>query len=270
MSSSSPAAVRDRPRRRASASQLARATAVGGSVAVDEICDVTDERRWRESFFEPARPVDVLVNNAGVAESDRCARTTLDEWRRHLDASTRPALSSARAPSLPGMLDRDRGAHRHGGLDRRQGGRRATAAYTASKHAAVGLMRAVAGRGRGDRRDRERRLPDVRAHTDDRALDRPDRRANEAGITVEGPARPMAPSTLGRLGRAGGEGSLGSHVPHLERQAVEQRTGTRRRRRRDPAMSPFRASAGFTQRWQHFGLSMADGIAGGYPEQPDG
>ena len=45
-------------------------------------------------------------------------------------------------------------------------GARYTAAYTASKHAAVGLMRAVAAEVAGHRRDGERRLPEAFVRTD--------------------------------------------------------------------------------------------------------
>jgi len=34
-------------------------------------------------------------------------------------------------------------------------------------------------------------------------------------------------------------------------------------------MSPFRASAGFTERWEHFDLAIADGVATVTFQRPD-
>jgi NAD(P)-dependent dehydrogenase (short-subunit alcohol dehydrogenase family) len=105
-------------------------------------CDVTDEAGVA-ALFERVGPVDVLVNNAGVASSAPLKRTTLADWRAQLDVNATGAFLCTRA-ALPGMLDRDSGrivtvastAGLHGG--------KYTSAYTASKHAAVGLTRAVA------------------------------------------------------------------------------------------------------------------------------
>jgi NAD(P)-dependent dehydrogenase (short-subunit alcohol dehydrogenase family) len=105
-------------------------------------CDVTDEAVVA-ALFERVGPVDVLVNNAGVASSAPLKRTTLDDWRAQIEVNATGAFLCTRAV-LPGMLERDSGriimvASRAG-----VAGSRYTAAYTASKHAAVGLTRAVA------------------------------------------------------------------------------------------------------------------------------
>jgi NAD(P)-dependent dehydrogenase (short-subunit alcohol dehydrogenase family) len=88
-------------------------------------------------------PVDVLVNNAGVSASADVARTTLDDWRTQIDVNATGAFLCTRAV-LRGMRERDSGrivtVASTAGLE----GAKYTAAYTASKHAAVGLMRAVA------------------------------------------------------------------------------------------------------------------------------
>jgi NAD(P)-dependent dehydrogenase (short-subunit alcohol dehydrogenase family) len=105
-------------------------------------CDVTDEAAVA-ALFERVGPVDVLVNNAGIASSAPLARTTLGDWRAQLDVNVTGAFLCTRA-ALPGMLERDTGrivtVASRAGLS----GSRYTAAYTASKHAAVGLTRAVA------------------------------------------------------------------------------------------------------------------------------
>ena len=104
-------------------------------------CDVTDETQVEALFRD--LDVDVLVNNAGVAESNPLARVTLDEWRRHLDVNATGAFLCTRAV-LPRMVERDTGRIVTVASVAGRAGAAYAAAYTASKHAAVGLMRAVA------------------------------------------------------------------------------------------------------------------------------
>jgi NAD(P)-dependent dehydrogenase (short-subunit alcohol dehydrogenase family) len=128
---------------------IGAAIAARFSTAGDEVvavaraeCDVTDEAAVA-ALFERVGAVDVLVNNAGLASSAPLKRTTLADWRAQLDVNATGAFLCTRA-ALPAMLKRDSGrivtvastAGLHGG--------KYTSAYTASKHAAVGLTRAVA------------------------------------------------------------------------------------------------------------------------------
>ncbi len=105
-------------------------------------CDVTDEAAVA-ACFERIGPVDVLVNNAGVSASADVARTTLDDWRGQMDVNATGAFLCTRAV-LAGMRERDRGRIVTVASTAGLHGAKYTAAYTASKHAAVGLMRAVA------------------------------------------------------------------------------------------------------------------------------
>jgi NAD(P)-dependent dehydrogenase (short-subunit alcohol dehydrogenase family) len=105
-------------------------------------CDVTDEGQVTD-FFEEISQVDVLVNNAGLAEGAPLTRTTLDAWRRHLEVNATGAFLCTRAV-LPGMIERGDGRIVTVASTAGLRGARYTAAYTAAKHAAVGLMRAVA------------------------------------------------------------------------------------------------------------------------------
>lgn len=107
-----------------------------------EVCDVTDEDQV-VALFDRLGSVDVLVNNAGVATSAPLERTTLDEWRTQLDVNATGAFLCTRAV-LGGMLERREGRIVTIASTAGRIGSRYTAAYTASKHAAVGLMRAVA------------------------------------------------------------------------------------------------------------------------------
>jgi NAD(P)-dependent dehydrogenase (short-subunit alcohol dehydrogenase family) len=107
----------------------------------DEL-DVTDEAEV-QAFFEGLGRVDVLVNNAGVGWGASLARTTLADWHKHLDVNATGAFLCTRAV-VGGMIERGDGriviVASVAGLV----GARYTAAYSASKHAAVGLMRATA------------------------------------------------------------------------------------------------------------------------------
>jgi NAD(P)-dependent dehydrogenase (short-subunit alcohol dehydrogenase family) len=104
--------------------------------------DVTDEASV-EAFFAQTGPVDVLVNNAGVAEAAPLARVSLESWRAHLDVNATGAFLCTRAV-VEGMRSRGRGAIVTVASTTGLEGSRYTAAYTASKHAAVGLMRVAA------------------------------------------------------------------------------------------------------------------------------
>jgi NAD(P)-dependent dehydrogenase (short-subunit alcohol dehydrogenase family) len=120
-----------------------RVVAVGRTPGeVDELCDVTDEDAVAD-LFERLGSVDVLVNNAGVAESAPLARTTLADWRRQLDVNATGPFLCTRAV-VPGMVERGSGRVVTIASTAALVGGRYVAAYTASKHAAVGLMRAVA------------------------------------------------------------------------------------------------------------------------------
>jgi NAD(P)-dependent dehydrogenase (short-subunit alcohol dehydrogenase family) len=122
----------------------ARFTAAGDNVVAvgRKQCDVTDEEAVA-ALFEGLGPVDVLVNNAGVASSAPLERTTLTDWREQLDVNATGAFLCTRA-ALPGMAERDRGRIVTVASTAGLAGAKYTAAYTASKHAAVGLTRAVA------------------------------------------------------------------------------------------------------------------------------
>jgi len=94
--------------------------------------------------------VDVLVNNAGVAESAPFARTDPELWDRHLRVNATGPYLLARAV-LPAMLERRWGRVINIASLAGLHGAPYVTAYTASKHALVGLTRAlaaeVAGKG---------------------------------------------------------------------------------------------------------------------------
>jgi NAD(P)-dependent dehydrogenase (short-subunit alcohol dehydrogenase family) len=107
----------------------------------DEL-DVTDETAV-QNFFERLGRVDVLVNNAGVSAGMPLARTTLDDWRAQLEVNATGAFLCTRAV-VGGMIERGDGRIVIVASTAGLAGARYTAAYAASKHAAIGLMRATA------------------------------------------------------------------------------------------------------------------------------
>jgi NAD(P)-dependent dehydrogenase (short-subunit alcohol dehydrogenase family) len=105
-------------------------------------CDVTDEASVVDVFSRIAA-IDVLVNNAGMGESASLASTTLDSWHRHLDVNATGPFLCMRAV-VPGMRQRGRGVVVTVASTAGRVGVPYTSAYSASKHAVIGLTRAVA------------------------------------------------------------------------------------------------------------------------------
>jgi NAD(P)-dependent dehydrogenase (short-subunit alcohol dehydrogenase family) len=103
--------------------------------------DVTDEAAVARVLGD--LEVDVLVNNAGVSGSAPLHKTTLEEWHRQLAVNATGAFLCTRAV-LPGMRERGRGRVVTVASLASHVGARYIAAYVASKHAVVGLMRSVA------------------------------------------------------------------------------------------------------------------------------
>ncbi|MGZ4169426.1 MAG: SDR family NAD(P)-dependent oxidoreductase [Solirubrobacteraceae bacterium] len=122
---------------------LGRDAAALDALSVDtHVCDVTDENAVTR-VFEAIGAVDVLVNNAGMGESAPLHQTTLQSWERHLAVNATGAFLCMRAV-VPGMRERGAGAIVTVASTAGRAGVRYTTAYTASKHAVIGLTRAVA------------------------------------------------------------------------------------------------------------------------------
>jgi NAD(P)-dependent dehydrogenase (short-subunit alcohol dehydrogenase family) len=173
-----------------------RETLAATAAAETEVCDVTDEAAVAALFGRLGR-VDVLVNNAGAATSAPLGRTTLDEWRSLLDVNATGAFLCTRAV-LGGMVERDEGRIVTVASSAARVGIPYTAAYTASKHAAVGLMRAVAAEVAGTSVTANAVCPTyVRTEMTERSIARivsvTDRSEEEAEAAL------IASSPLGRL-----------------------------------------------------------------------
>jgi 3-hydroxybutyrate dehydrogenase len=124
-----------------------------GGRAWSMACDVTDEAAVAAMAAEAEDRlghVDILVNNAGVAASAPLHQATLEEWDRLMKVNATSAFLCTRAFIEP-MVERGWGRVVNVASVAGLHGARYIAAYTASKHAMVGLTRAaaaeVAGRG---------------------------------------------------------------------------------------------------------------------------
>ncbi|HEY6525909.1 MAG TPA: SDR family oxidoreductase [Solirubrobacteraceae bacterium] len=122
---------------------LGRDAAALATLSVSTVeCDVTDEGAVA-SAFDRIGAVDVLINNAGMGESSPLGATTLESWQRHFAVNATGAFLCMRAVA-PGMRERGDGAIVTVASTAGRVGVPYTTAYTASKHAVVGLTRAVA------------------------------------------------------------------------------------------------------------------------------
>ena len=108
-------------------------------------CDVGD----RDAVFamvaraEAWRPLDVLINNAGVYAAGRFVDFPIDAFRRVLDVNVLGVVHVTQAV-LPGMLERGRGRVINIASTAGKWGTRNQSAYNASKHAVLGLTRCLA------------------------------------------------------------------------------------------------------------------------------
>jgi len=108
--------------------------------------DVTDEAsmaRLHEQAQAAGKPFDIVVANAGTAESAPAHKTSLDLWNRTLTVNLTGAFLSVK-PALAGM--RERGFGRIVFIASTAGlkGYAYVAPYVAAKHGVIGLTRALA------------------------------------------------------------------------------------------------------------------------------
>ena len=117
-----------------------------GAGAQAVVCDVTDEDAVRNAF-QVARDgfgeIQILVNNAGQAKSEKFMDTSRELWERMLSVNLTSMFLCTRQV-LPAMM-----AAKHGRIVNVAStlgvkGASRMSAYTASKHGVVGLTRALA------------------------------------------------------------------------------------------------------------------------------
>lgn len=105
-------------------------------------CDLTDEPAVVELMRDLA-PVDVLVNSAGVSDSAPLHRTTLESWNAQMAVNATAAFLCIREV-IDGMRERDTGRIVTVASTGGRVGVPYASAYSASKHAAIGLTRSAA------------------------------------------------------------------------------------------------------------------------------
>jgi NAD(P)-dependent dehydrogenase (short-subunit alcohol dehydrogenase family) len=133
---------RRKPPLEKTAASLKRAQTIAADVSREADC-VAMAVAARRSFG----PIDIVVANAGLAESAPFAKTSLAQWQRIMDVNATGAFLTVKAV-LPDILrDEPQGRPRRiilmASVASLRGGAY-IAAYTASKHAVLGLARALA------------------------------------------------------------------------------------------------------------------------------
>jgi 3-hydroxybutyrate dehydrogenase len=110
-------------------------------------CDVSHVESVARAFAEVTEgfghDVEILVNNAGVAESAPLVKTDDELWQRHLAINLSGTFYATRA-ALPAMIERGWGRIINIASIAGKTGAPYIAAYSASKHGVLGLTRSVA------------------------------------------------------------------------------------------------------------------------------
>ncbi|HKG11750.1 MAG TPA: SDR family NAD(P)-dependent oxidoreductase [Pyrinomonadaceae bacterium] len=119
----------------------------GGPSASHGVCDVSDSGSVARAFSEAreffGRGADVLVNNAGVAESAKVWDATDEFWQRHLAVNLSGTFYCMRE-AMPSMVERGWGRVVNVASVAGKTGAPYVSAYTASKHGVLGLTRSAA------------------------------------------------------------------------------------------------------------------------------
>lgn len=116
----------------------------GGGVALRlDVGDRADVARALPLLREKVGHVDILINNAGVAESAAYHATPDEMWDRMLAVNVTGAFALCRA-LIPPMVERGYGRVVNVASNAGLTGYAYSTAYCASKHAMVGMTRAIA------------------------------------------------------------------------------------------------------------------------------
>jgi NAD(P)-dependent dehydrogenase (short-subunit alcohol dehydrogenase family) len=125
---------------------LARELTGAGRRTLASICDVTDEasvRALAETADRELGGADILVNNAGIASSAPIKSTTLEDWNRIFAVNATGTFLCTKA-FVGQMANRGWGRVINVASITAKVGAPYIAAYTASKHAVLGLTRVAA------------------------------------------------------------------------------------------------------------------------------
>lgn len=131
-------------------SGLVAAIEAGGGAALAVTTDVTDEAAVAHLFAQAVErfgTVDVLINNAGIAENVPVAETTLEHWHKVIDTNLTSAFLCAKH-AWPLFLKGGHGRIVNIGSISAKVPRSECPSYTASKFGLSGLTHALALDGR--------------------------------------------------------------------------------------------------------------------------
>ncbi len=121
-------------------------SAACGVEAMPAPCDVSERESVERAFIQVKGRfgrVNILVNNAGVAESAPLIKTDDELWERHLAVNLSGTFYCTRA-ALPGMIEQGWGRVINIASIAGKTGAPYISAYAASKHGVLGLTRSVA------------------------------------------------------------------------------------------------------------------------------
>ena len=135
-------AARDEAKLQEVAGEIARA---GGKarICAFELGDAADVERASAALLDAGVQVDVLVNNGAIAGWGSVEGATLGQWRNMFEVNVTSMFLLCQAFSK-GMVQRGWGRIINFGSYVSETGRPNLAAYTASKHAVLGLTRSLA------------------------------------------------------------------------------------------------------------------------------
>ena len=116
-----------------------------GSAHFTAVADVADQASISAAIAEAAarQPIDILIANAGIAESAPFGKSDAALFRRMMDVNFMGVVHSVQAV-LPAMKDRPYGRIVAVASTAGLKGYAYVSAYTAAKHAVVGLVRSLA------------------------------------------------------------------------------------------------------------------------------
>jgi 3-hydroxybutyrate dehydrogenase len=116
-----------------------------GAAHFAEVADVADQAAVTAAIAEAAgrQPIDILIANAGIAESAPFAKSDAALFRRMMDVDFMGVVHAIQA-TLPGMRDRPYGRIIAIASTAGLKGYAYASAYSAAKHAVVGLVRSLA------------------------------------------------------------------------------------------------------------------------------
>ena len=128
------------------AEQVEQVASEIGHGAIALVCDVSDPESVTRMFADVRERLgdpNILVNNAGIAESATLVNTTDEHWHRHLAINLSGTFYCTRA-AMPAMLKNKWGRVINIASIAGKTGAPYVAAYSASKHGVLGLTRSVA------------------------------------------------------------------------------------------------------------------------------